>query len=360
MCITRNLTKTLIAMRKSIVKTFKAICFLTLFSTSTLFAQQQIAEFLQGGVNDAEKLSYAYLEPFGKMFGSSLNGGWYQAARPHKLLGFNVTFVTSVSVAPLASKTFDVSKLNLESLVVVTGQNPVAPSISGSSSATRPELAASFLPNEALFRMPKGAGLPLIPMPMIQAGIGLPFHNELTVRFLPSVNVPKVGQVSMWGVGAKNEFKEFIPGLKLVPIDLSVMVGYTNFKSQFDVNYAPSPADMPSGYSATDFKGQKVALDASGFTARLLVGKTIPFLSVYVGLGYSNATTDFGLKGNYPIGVAPTYIDVVENPFTLGYTHSNFSGNIGFRVRLGVISVNADYTLGDYALYSGGFGISFR
>ena len=338
-------------MRKSIGKTIKAVCFLTLLSTSTLFAQQQIAEFLQGGVNDAEKLSYTYLEPFGKMFGSSLNGGWYQAARPHKLLGFNVTFVTSLSVAPLASKTFDVSKLNLESLVVVTGQSPIAPSISGSSSVARPELAASIQPNEPLFRMPKGAGLPLVPMPMIQAGIGLPFHNELTVRFLPPVNVPKVGRVSMWGIGAKNEFKEFIPVLKLVPIDLSVMVGYTKFNSEFDVSYKP--------YPSSDFNNQKLVLDASGFTARLLVGKTIPFLSVYAGLGYSHAITDFGLKGKYAAGIDPDYIEVTD-PFTLAYTHSNFSGNIGFRVRLGVISLNADYTLGDYALYSGGIGISFR
>ncbi len=197
-------------------------------------------------------------------------------------------------------------------------------------------------------------------MPFIQAGIGLPYHNELTVRFLPPMDIPKVGRVSLWGVGAKNEFKEFIPGLKMVPIDLSVMVGFTKFNSEFDVSYKPSPANMPAGYTAEDFNNQKIALDASGYTARILVGKTIPFVSFYVGLGYSHAITDFGLKGNYPIGVEPTWVDVVEDPFILAYTHSNFSGNAGLRVRLGVISINADYTLGEYALYSAGLGISFR
>jgi hypothetical protein len=315
---------------------------------------------LKGNVNDAEKLSYAYLEPFGKMFGSSVNGGWYQAARPHKLFGFNVTFVTTLSTVPASAKTFDISKLDLESLQVVTGQSPIAPTISGASSLARPQLASNLLPTQPLFDAPKGAGLPFVPMPFIQAGIGLPFHNELTFRFLPSYDVPKVGRVSMWGIGAKNEFKEFIPGLKLVPIDLSVMVGFTKFNSEFDVNYKPSPANMPDGFSSEDFDNQKLGLDATGFTARLLVGKSIPFLSVYVGLGYSHAVTDFGLKGNYPVGVEPTYLGVVEDPFVLAYTHSNFSGNAGLRFRLGVISINVDYTLGTYALYSAGLGISFR
>ena len=34
----------------------------------------------------------------------------------------------------------------------------------------------------------------------------------------------------------KNEFKEFIPGFKLVPIDVSILLGYTKFKSSFDIN----------------------------------------------------------------------------------------------------------------------------
>jgi len=170
-------------MKTKLFKTLKALpLFLLISFTSSIFAQQQIADFLKGNVNDAEKLSYAYLEPFGKMFGSSTNGGWYQAARPHKLFGFNVTFVTSVSMVPSSAKTFDISKLDLESLVVVTGQSPIAPTISGASSLTRPQLASNLLPTQPLFDAPKGAGLPFIPMPFLQAGIGLPFHNELTFR----------------------------------------------------------------------------------------------------------------------------------------------------------------------------------
>jgi hypothetical protein len=339
---------------------FRAVplSFLVLFS-GAIFAQQEIADFLQGGVGDAKKLGNAYLEPFGKMFGTSLNGGWYQAAAPHKLFGFDITFTTSIVTAPSSAKTFDVNDLNLDKLIVM-GSNSIAPTISGSSSTVGPKLAHEDAPNVPLFTLPKGGGLPLTPMMLIQGSIGLPFHSELTVRFLPPVNVPKMGRVVLWGVGAKNEFKEFIPGLKHVPIDLSIMVGYTKFSSEFDVNYKPDPANMPEGYTSSDFDGQKIALDASGFTARLLVGKSIPILSVYAGLGYSTATSDFGLKGNYPIGVEPNYVDVINDPFVLAFTNSNFSANAGFRIRLSVISLNFDYTVGDYAMYTAGLGISFR
>lgn len=322
------------------------------------FAQKNVAEFLQGNVADAKTLSTAYIEPFGKMFGNSLNGGWYQAARPHKKLGFNISFVVTVATVPSEAKTFDVSKLNLTNLELADPSDNMAQTVSGSTT-TGPRVVYEDAPSMG-FDLPKGANLPFTPMPIIQGGIGLPFHTEITARFLPSVNVPKVGKVSLWGIGAKNEFKEFIPGLKMVPIDLSIFVGYTQFNSEFEIDYKPTAANMPNGYDASDFNDQKLALDASGYTVRMLVGKTIPFLSVYVGFGYNHATTDFGLKGNYAIGVAPTYTSVVKDPFVLNYTHSSFAANAGLRIRLSVISINFDYTLGKYPLYSGGLGISFR
>ena len=144
----------------------------------------------KGNVKDANTLATAYMEPFGKMFGTSLNGGWYQAARPHKLLGFNVSFVTSVATVPISAKTFDVSKLNLENLVLADPQNNIAQTISGKNTVGPRVL---YRDEPALgFDLPKGARLPFTFMPMLQAGIGLPFHSEITVRFLPTVNVPKI------------------------------------------------------------------------------------------------------------------------------------------------------------------------
>lgn len=331
---------------------------LTLGLLQVSIAQDQIAQILKGGLDDAEKLGTAYLEPFGNMFGTALNGGWYQAARPHKVLGFNLTLTTSAAVAPVSARTFDVSALGLQTLQLKNPQNNLAPTIAGEATAG-PTVMFEVEGEDIEFDLPQGAGLPLMPIPFVQAGVGLPFSTEVTVRFLPPVDLGKYGRVNLWGIGAKNQFKDFIPGLKHVPIDLSLMVGYTNFNYEYDISYVPQ--EMPTGYTQADFADQKMFLRASGFTGRILVGKTIPFVSVYAGLGYSHAVTSLGLEGNYAIGVAPfSASDVYTDPLLLDFPKNSFSANVGARIRLGVISIHADYTIGEYALYSGGIGISFR
>ena len=334
------------------------------------FAQQQVAEFLKFDLNDAQKLGDAYIQPFGKMFGNSLNGGWYQAARPHKLFGFDLTFTTVVSLPFPDEKTFDFNSLGLSnSLVLANPENNISPSLTGKGDGIGINYTTTIEGTQLSvpITLPKGANLLFTPMPFVQGSIGLPYHNELTVRFFPSVEIPKVGRMEMWGVGLKNEFKEFIPGLKMVPIDLSLMVGYTKFSSQFNVSYKPDAANInnnPSYPSLSEFSDQKLGLDANGITARVLVGKSIPILSVYAGLGYSYAKTDFGLTGLYPLSInengEPTNIITAEDPLNFNFVYNDFSANLGFRLRFGVIAFNVDYTLSKYPLFAAGFGISFR
>jgi len=48
-------------------------------------------DFVYGGIEDAEKILQAYLEPYANILGSDLNAGWYNTARPHELGGLDVT-----------------------------------------------------------------------------------------------------------------------------------------------------------------------------------------------------------------------------------------------------------------------------
>ena len=353
--------KPLIAMKKLNFKRFTLTALLSIVMLTSGIAQENITQILKGGLDDAEKLGYAYLEPFGNMFGTALNGGWYQAARPHKLLGFNLTLTASAAMAPVSAKTFDVSSLQLSTIQLKDPQDNLAPTISGEMSAG-PTVVVGEGAQSVEFNLPQGAGLPLVPVPFVQASIGLPFSSEVSMRMLPPVDLGKYGRLNLWGIGVKNQFKDFIPGLKEIPLDLSIMVGYTNFSYEYDISYVPGPSDMPTGYTQADFANQKLFLNASGFTGRLLVGKTIPLLSVYAGFGYSHAVTSLGLAGKYAVGVETPYSadDIYTDPLLFDFPKNSFSANVGARIRLGVISIHADYTLGEYALYSGGLGISFR
>lgn len=333
---------------------------LLLFIAISGYGQHQVAGFLKGNIDDAKLLSHAYLMPMGKMFGSSLNGGWYQSAGTHKVLGFDITFTTSIATVPNDDKFFNVEDLGLNEYVVATNSPTQAPTVSASVNAGSPALALKGSPDDPLFTLPQGAGVSLTPMILLQGSVGLPFHSELVFRYFPTVNMSNLGSMSLWGVGVKNEFKEFIPGLKLLPIDLSVMLGYTSFNSNLKISYKPNPSSIPEGYTMADFNGQKLNIDASGFTGRLLVGKTFPLIAIYAGVGYGYSDTNLGLLGYYPIGAEPVYDEIIEDPLMLNYSYSNFNGNLGFRLRFGVLAVNFDYTFGDYALYSLGLGISFR
>jgi hypothetical protein len=195
--------------------------------------------------------------------------------------------------------------------------------------------------------LPKGTGLRFIPAPIMQFGIGLPFHTEIDGRFLPNIKIPDVGQFSLWGIGVKNEFKEFIPVLKSFPFNISVFLGYTQFKSSFDID-APKPAGSQ--------KNQVLNFDASGYTGKLLISKSIPLLTVYAGVGYNKSTTDVALKGDYTIVNMGDRAD----PISLDFKNSGVNANIGLRMKLTVIAFHFDYTIGKYRLYNAGVGIDFR
>lgn len=332
-----------------ITKQFVLSLVLLLFVSSLAKSQENITAFLSGSVSDATKLSKAYLDPFANGFGNALNHGWYNSAKPHKLGGFDITLSVATAMPPSSSKTFDVSKLGLTAWKL---QNPalnLSPTLTGSKTNGPVLIPTGVIAGQpASITLPKGTGLKFIPSPMIQVGIGLPFNTELIARYLPKIDVPDVGQFSLIGFGLKNEFKEFIPGLKALPINISVLLGYTKFTSSFDLS---APQTTPSKPQTLDF-------NATGYTAKLLVGKSIPVLTVYAGVGYNKSKTNVDLKGNYSIPGAA--VGDVSNPFSLEFKNSGVNANLGLRIKLAVIAFHFDYTLGKYRIVNAGVGINFR
>jgi len=304
-------------------------------------AQGDVTDLLSGNLKDANTLAKAYLEPFGKGFGTSLNSGWYTTAKPHKLFGFDLTFSVAASMVPSGDKKFDVSKLNLSYWELQDPTKKMSPTVAGSKvdgTILTPKLGVG-----ANLTLPQGAGLSFVPAPMIQAGIGLPFNTEVDFRYLPTLNVSD-GKFGLWGFGIKNEFKEFIPVFKAMPFNVSIFYGYTNFKSSFDAKQ-----------SGNENSNQKLEFNAKGYTTKLLISKSIPVLTVYAGFGYSKSTTNVDLKGDYTLNSLP-----VKDPISLDFVNKGMTANIGLRIKLAVIAFNFDYTLGDYKIYNAGFGINFR
>ena len=62
-------------------------------------------------LDDAKTVVESYIEPLGKSIGTGLNAGWYNTAKPHKPLGFDVTFTLNTVSIPNESINFDPSNI---------------------------------------------------------------------------------------------------------------------------------------------------------------------------------------------------------------------------------------------------------
>ncbi|PWD97898.1 DUF6588 family protein [Marinilabilia rubra] len=322
-------------------------CFISL----SAFSQEPLRNFFQAGEDNARILTKAYLKPYGEMLGTSLNAGWYNTAKVHKLGGFDLTFSVMNAVAPSSATTFDVSELNLNGLTV---EGTSAPTIAGDMpEADRAVLSPSAAGGDmAEFTMPNGAGNDKLPIPMLQAAVGLPFNTEVMARFVPTMDFGDAGEVSAIGFGLKHSLKDYIPFVKRLPfLQMSVLAAYTDFNSSYGVG---SGGMMEVENGALD-------ISSGAFTTRLLVGANFPVVAIYTGVGYGSTNSDFDVKGTYTYtNDSSQEISIGPDPFTLGYKTTGIDFNAGLRLRLGFLALHADYTVGDYSVLTAGVGINIR
>ena len=320
----------------------KIIYVVLLILTTTLsnsYAQEEIIDFLNAGVKDANALGQAYLKPYGEMLGVNLNGGWYNSAKVHKVLGFDVMFSASYAKVPTEGMSFDANEIGLKN-VSPTGDG-ITPTMAGSKSEAqtfRDDVTGAELTI-------KGSDLNFFVSPMLQAAVGLPFHTEVIGRYMPKVDMMDYGKVSLWGLGVKHSIKEYIPFVKRVPmLQLSVLGAYTNFSSNLGVEYGDN-----SG---------KLEIGANAYSARLLAGLNFPVICFYTGMGYGSTSSNFDVLGSFS-GI-PGEVTAVENPISLAYSTDGFDFNVGMRLRLAIFAIYVDYTVGDYSVITAGVGLNFR
>lgn len=321
------------------------------------FAQTDITDLLKlytGASKDVNALAYAYMKPFGEEFGKTLNTGWYTSAKPHKLGGFDITF--SATAIPISSsmKEYNAADILKSSSVlrVKAGDSPFAPTALGEDKDGPTIELYDKNTNLVLsnMKLPQGANIPVLPMVNYNVGIGLPFHTDVTFRYIPNIKINDDGKFGLWGFGIRNEFKEFIPVFKLLPFNVSAFFGMTKYKLSWDM--------QGNSFADNTYKDQELSTNATSYTTRLLVSKSIPILTVYGGLGYNSNSSTYALKGHYKYNNIP--INGGNDPFNLDYTSSGFVFNAGLRVKLAVFMLFGDYTYAGTSMYTAGFGFTFR
>jgi hypothetical protein len=357
-------------MRKLITKRFGSLMISLLVFSSVSFSQFDNVDFLRSAPSDGVKFVQAYISPWANAFGAGLNGGWYNTAKPHKFGGFDITAGINLGMVPSSDEKFEINTLGLSSSLAGTGP---APSIAGSTS-NGPQMTYKDVATDvtlATFNTPPGTNWKLMPVPTAQVGIGLPKGTELKFRFLPKLNI-KSGDISLWGVGLLHSIMQYIPGNKLLPLDVSIFAGYTKLTANVPLSLQPGVPNTISASIPLNNQNLETTIDALNISA--IASLSIPVLTIYGGIGYSKTKTLVELSGNFPTPVLVTpaaalpYAEYNDSGIKKGSDFpkmeiENFSGlraNIGLRVKLAVVTINVDYTRAQYNVISAGLGISFR
>lgn len=348
-----------------------------------------IDDLLKVGVDDANTYFENYI---GNTMGAVTNGlgsGWYNTAKPHKLLGFDLTATLNFVSIPKAEQTFKYNAANFKNLKVVDASGNAIPdgtemptllggnnesnadyklAIKAGATVKDPsgnkfvydkdvvlgKAPSSVVPKEASDAL-SSVG---VPVPMAQLGIGLPKSTDLKVRYGTDAGSVKGLSVNMWGVGVMHDVKQWIPGIKNVPISISAFFGHTSFNLTKDISLDGA---SNGGISLTD---GKASLKASSTTVQAIVSKKFLIVTPYLGVGASFGGSSIKVKGDlkFEQSIAGTpkkaeFKDPIKLNFDGGTTPRI---NVGLRLQLAVISIHAEYAIQKYNTFTAGLGLSIR
>lgn len=356
-------------MNKSLTKKSGTLLCALLFFSSAAFSQFNNVDFLRSGPADGVKYLQAYVSPWANAFGAGLNGGWYNTAKPHKFGGFDITTGVNMGFVPESATTFDLSSIGLTALTGTGKASTVAgPGTDGPSMSLSQEGVTL-----ASFNAPPGSDWKIMPVPTLQAGLGLPLGTEIKGRFIPKINI-KNGDISLWGVGVLHSIVQYFPGNKLLPFDVSLFGGYTKLEGNVPISLKPDASmnAITTPYTSASFDDQKLNIVVTALNVSAIASLNLPVVTLYGGLGYSKTRTEMALKGKFPtpqvVNTPQPHAEYNNNGVKDGAAFGdidieNYSGlraNIGLRIKLAVITIHADYTRAQYNVISTGLGISFR
>ncbi|MEI6050696.1 MAG: DUF6588 family protein, partial [Bacteroidota bacterium] len=127
--------------------------------------------------------------------------------------------------------------------------------------------------------------------------------------------------------------------------------------------------------AGVSFNDQNLNINITALNVSAIASLNLPVITFYGGIGYCKTKTEMEFSGNFPTPVLvtpalpavpyPEYNNtgIKKNADFPDMDIENFSGmraNIGFRIKLAVITIHADYTRAQYNVVSAGLGISFR
>ena len=319
----------------------KILCLLLIINISYTLSYGQNNSPLE--LNEAKALIEAYISPLGNSLGAGLNNGWYNSAKTHKTLGFDFTLTTNLVLINDNVKDF-----KFQDIIVGNVFNDTASStILGNTDGTSFDVLGSDGTTYEV-TLPSGENIPVIIVPMLQAGVGIGKSTDLNIRYLPSLKFGRAGRVGVIGGGIKHDLMQWIPFLEKLDVNLAFQGGYTKVKSNIELIDPSGNVNDPA----------LVDLDISAITANLILSKEITIFTPHVSIGYNSSNTLFSVDGKYVIDSQAIPVDALTE-FNFE-TKNDLRTNVGLRIDMTIFALQANYTFSEYPTATLGLGINVR
>lgn len=289
-----------------------------------------------------------YVKPIVQGWGADLNSGFYHSADLHDILGFDIQLKVSAARLLDEDKTYDFEmpdQITYNAFTLRAGTDYEkfirASTAVGSKDETIVRTkSTSIVPNQEIARLPGGYDIPISPLIVPQAAIGLPFGLEVIGRFIPTTTLSSegtdIGKVNFLGFGVRHDIDQYIPAP--LPIDIAVhfMTQKFNFKDASDNNLISA--------SATAY-GVEASAKAAIFT-------------LYGGFQLESSKFTIGpYTATIKEGTQTRTVRVDEFEIE-GKNSSRF--HAGLRLVLLIVNVHADYSFAETPVITVGAGITLR
>jgi len=365
--------------------------------------QGAVIDVLGSGISDANKLLNAYFQPFGESFSLGLGQNWNNTAKPLKLLRFNLQVGTSLIMIPDDKLTFNPQALGMQNLRPLGNS---APTVFGEGtqgpayelSVDDPSNPGQRLAIDTLNGLTQGLGFNMNAVPFAQLNIGLIKGTELSVRFVPTLDLNSFGDINgsfgLWGVGIKHDILQWIPVVSKLPFSLSGYFNYSKLSFELGVSLPgpefntyetytlPTPGSEPQvvGFDyveggAGNYSTQAIAMDASSMGFGIIASKKLLFFTPFISLGFQNANFSLRTAGEYALlsGLAVNGIGdpepgalreqyrVFTDPINIQpEAISSFRYSAGFRLKFLIFGIHAEYFgVGGYTGGNVGLSLGF-
>ncbi|MSR23317.1 MAG: hypothetical protein EXR92_07235 [Gemmatimonadetes bacterium] len=185
-----------------------------------------------------------FVQPLTQGLGFAMTSGLFDEAKPLGRFGFDVGIRVNAALPPTEAETFSAVLpasvvWNRPVLGPRTYSNPfkgkgaslLSPTAVGDGPGVILEPTGQFRSDLVLYgqnpanyeiAFPEGLKIPAIPFLVAHASVGLGFGTDVTVRFIPEIEVDdELGAIKAMGFAVRHEISTWIP----MPLDLSVVLG---------------------------------------------------------------------------------------------------------------------------------------